>query len=101
MPQFDRFVEANVFKKNLLTCFHGGYLWQDTQVLDNMELISQITGFPMQGLDQSQYFHSNDNDKRLAAKLKQKYGVDRDNNAYVFNTINDREFHIAGNIFFF
>ena len=55
----------------------------------------------MQGPDPSHYFHRKDNNKRLAAKLKQKYGVDRDNNAYVFNTINDREFHIAVNIFFF
>ena len=43
----------------------------------------------MQGPDPSQYFRDKDSDKRLVAKLKNKYGMDRENRAYVVDTIND------------
>ena len=89
MPDFGRLVEANACVKKLLACFHGGYLWLDTKIPVTVELISQITGFPIKGPDPSQYFCGKDNEKWLAAKLKKKYGVDHDKREYVVNTIND------------
>ena len=51
MPHFGRLVEANACDKKLLACFYGGYLWLDQLVPVIVELISQVTGFPMQGPD--------------------------------------------------
>ena len=52
----------------------------------------------MNGPDLSQYFHGKDNNKWLATKLKQKYGMDRGRRAYIIDTINEQEVHIVENI---
>ena len=68
MPHFGHTTEANACVKELLACFHGGYLWLDTPVLVTVELISQLTRFPMKGDDPSQYFCGKDNDTILATQ---------------------------------
>ena len=54
IPHFGILAEVNACIKNLLEFFHEGYLWLDTKVPVTMQLISQIIGFPMKGVDPSQ-----------------------------------------------
>ena len=60
-----------------------------------VDFISEIMGFPKDGPDPSQYFKARDNDKRLAARLKKKYDLQRDGRAYCINSINDQIVHIG------
>ena len=95
MPHFGWLNEANACVKQILVCFHGGTFWLDTPIVITVDLISEITGLPMDGLDPSQYFKGRDNDKRLATWLKQKYDLQRDGRAYRIDIINDRMVRIA------
>ena len=63
MPHFGRLNEANACVKQLLACFHGGTLWLDTPIEVTVDLIAEITGLPKDGIDPSQYFKGQDNDK--------------------------------------
>ena len=53
MSHFGRPTEVNAYVKQLLECFHGGYLWLDEPIEVMVELISAITGLPKDGLDPS------------------------------------------------
>ena len=55
MPHFGQPTKVNACVKQLLACFHGGYLWLDELVVVTVELISEITGLPKDGPDPSQY----------------------------------------------
>ena len=44
----------------------------DMPIVITVDLISEITGLPKDGVEPSQYFRGRDNDKRLAARLKEK-----------------------------
>ena len=61
--------------KQLLACFHGGYLWLDELVEVTVGLISEITGLPKDEPDSSQYICSKDNDQKLAMTLKKQYDL--------------------------
>ena len=79
----------NACVKHLLACFHGGMLWLDTPVEIIVELMSDITWIPKDGPDPLQYFRGKDNDKRLVARLKKRYGLQHDGSAYRIDSIND------------
>ena len=55
-------------------------------------------GFSMKGGNLSQYFHGKFNNKRLAARLKNKYDVVRDKRAYVIRKITDRVVRVTTNM---
>ena len=69
------FIEVNEFVKQILSCFHDGYLWLGTKVPITINLISQIIDIPKVGVDPSQYFRGKDNNKKLAAILKNKSSI--------------------------
>ena len=69
--------------------FQGRMLWLDTLVKIMVYLITNIMGDPKDGPEPSQYFIGKDNDNRLAARLKKKYGLQRDGRAYHIDGIND------------
>ena len=46
MPHFGRSKEVNTYVRQLLVCFHGGFMWIDKPYSINVELIALITGFP-------------------------------------------------------
>ena len=81
MPNFSHSVEANACVKKLLACFHDEYIWIDTKVPVTIELISQIIGFPMAGVDLLKYFSGKGSDKKLVVKLKRKHVVIKDKHA--------------------
>ena len=65
MPHFGRLNEANMCVNQILALFHGRTLWLDTPIEVTVDLIAEITRFPKDGLDPSQYFKGQDHDKRL------------------------------------
>ena len=90
MPHFGRLNAANMCVKQLLVCFHGGTLCLDIAIVITVDLISEITGFPKDGVDPSQYFRGIDNDKWFATQLKERYDLQRDSRAYHIDGINER-----------
>ena len=56
MFDFGRPTKVNACVKQLLACFHGGFLWLDESVEVTMGMISYITGFPKDRPDPSQYY---------------------------------------------
>ena len=64
-------------------------------ILITMDLISEITGFPKDGADPSQYFRGRDNYKRLAARLKETYDLQRGSREYCINSIIERVVRIG------
>ena len=70
-----------------MVCFHSGYLWMGKNIPIVVDLISYIVGLPKAGVNLSQYFRGKDNDKKLATKMQNKYGVVKDKRAYVIDTI--------------
>ena len=53
MMHFGRSTEVNACMKQLLACFHGGFLWLDKPVDVIVGNISEITGLPKDELDPS------------------------------------------------
>ena len=70
-------------------------LWLDTPITLIVDLNSEITGLPKDGEDPSQNFKGRDNDKCLAAWLKERYDLQRDGRSYHINSINEQEVHIG------
>lgn len=60
----------------------------DVKVPIMVYLISQITNLPMIGVDMFHYFRGKDNNKKLATRLKKKYGMVIDTMVYIICTIN-------------
>lgn len=98
MPHFGQLNEANACVKQLLAYFHGGTLWFDTPVKITVDLISDITRFSKDRPDPSYYFRGNDNDKKLAVRLKNPYGLECGERDYRINSIDDQEVHISTRI---
>ena len=89
VSHFGHSTELNARVKQILSNFHGVYLWLDTKFPITIDLISYITRMPMAGVNPSQYLREKDKNKRLVAKLKNKYEVTRDKKPYVINNINE------------
>ena len=89
MLHFGWINEANACVKQLLACFHGGYLWLDEPVAFTVELISEIMGIPKHGPDPSQYIWGKDNERKLEMTLKKGYARERDGRAYRIDSVND------------
>ena len=69
MSHFKHNLQANTYVKELLFCFHRGFLWLDRLYPVDVELISSITGLTKKGHDPASYLHQN----RDTTKMKQKY----------------------------
>ena len=80
--------------KKFLAHFNGGYLWFGTNVHVTVDLIYRTTSLPNIGVDTSQYFCEKYNDKKLVARLWNKYDVVNGKWAYVINTINEKVIHV-------
>ena len=46
MPHFGRSEPVGMYVKQLLVCFHGGYIWMNKPYEVMTDLISAITGLP-------------------------------------------------------
>ena len=90
MPHFGRLNKANACVKQLLACFHGGKLWLNEPIQVTVDLIANITRFPKVGEDLTQYFRGQDNDKKLSKQLKERFGLQRDGQAYCIDSISSK-----------
>ena len=71
----------------------------DQLVTVTMEIISEITGFPKDGLEPSHYFKGKRNDKILDARIKNKYVLQHDGWVYHVDIINDLTICIGARVF--
>ena len=70
MPHFGHSSPVGMYVKQLLVCFHGGYLWMNKPYEVTVDLISAITGLPKKGLNLAPYLHKdvenmNKNDMKI------------------------------------
>ena len=63
-----------------------------------VDLIYQITVLTKEGVDPSQYFKGKDNDKKLEARLRKKYGVVKYKREFVIDTINYQALRVVKNL---
>lgn len=69
IPHFNHSSEVNVVVKLLLSCVHDGYLWLESKIDLNIDLIHRITDLSKVGDDLSVHFVGKKYDRKLAAKL--------------------------------
>jgi hypothetical protein len=77
IPHFGRGQYASACIKKLLAVTHGGDIWLDKPIPITIELIMQITGLPIQGMDPTLILDDKSKEKALAGEMKKKYGTDR------------------------
>jgi hypothetical protein len=66
IPHFGRGQYATTCIKQLLAVMHGGDVWLDKPVPITIELIAQITGLPIQGMDPMLILDDKSKEKALA-----------------------------------
>jgi hypothetical protein len=77
LPHFGRGQYATTCIKQLLAVTHGGDIWLDKPVPITVELIAQITGLPIRGMDPALFLDDKTKEKALAEEMKKKYGTTR------------------------
>jgi hypothetical protein len=77
IPHFGRGQYAMACIKKLLEVMHGGDVWLDKPIPIIVELIAQITGLPIRGMDPALILDNKSKEKMLAEEMKKKYGTDR------------------------
>jgi hypothetical protein len=89
VPHFGCGKHINGCVKQLLARVHGGIIWMDRPVPINVDLISEITGLPMDGEKLEQYLEEKMKEKSISDEIKAKYGVERGNMGINISDIND------------
>lgn len=67
----------NAVVKVLLSCVNGEHMWLDRRVDIIIDLIHQIIGLRKTGVDPATHFVGKDQDKKLVARLINKYNLIR------------------------
>ena len=88
MPHFGHSGPVGMYVKQLLVCFHGGYLWLDKPYKVTVDLILDVTGLPWKGLDPTIYLH-NDGENIDKTGMKTKYQLIHDEKGFLINSIED------------
>jgi hypothetical protein len=78
LPHFSRGQNATTCVKNLLAVTHGGDIWLDKPIPITVELIAQITGLPIWGMDPALVLDDKSKEKVLVEEMKKKYGTSRE-----------------------
>jgi hypothetical protein len=84
--------------KQLLVVTHGWDVWLDKLIPVTIELITQITGLPIRGMDPALILNDKSKEKALVEKMKKKYGTDRGTRGIIIKQINDAMTQIGANI---
>jgi hypothetical protein len=77
LPHFGIGQYATTCIKIFFAVTHGGDIWMDKIVPITIEIIAQITGLPIQGMDPALFLDDKTKDKALAEEMKKKYGTAR------------------------
>jgi hypothetical protein len=89
LPHFGRGQYATTCIKQLLAIMHGGDIWLDKPVLITFELITQITGLPIRGMDPALILDDKSKEKTLAEEMKNKYSTARGTRGIIIKWINN------------
>jgi len=100
IPHFGRGQYAMACVKQLLAVMHGGDVWLEKSVPIIIELIAQIIGLPIQGMDPMLILDDKSKEKALAEEMKKKYGIDRGKRGIMIKRINDVVTQLGENILF-
>ena len=88
MPHFGRTTPVGMYVKQLLVCFHGGYLRLDKSYDITVKLVSAIIGLPRQGIDPALCLHK-EGEKLDKNDMKSKYQLGHDGKGFLLSSIND------------
>jgi hypothetical protein len=66
LPHFGRGQHAIACIKQLLSVMHGGDIWLENLESINVEIITNITGFPSRGMDPMHFLDEKSREKALA-----------------------------------
>jgi hypothetical protein len=89
LPHFGRGQNATTCVKQLLAVTHGGDIWLDKPIPITIELIVQITGLPIRGMDPALVLDDKSKEKALAEEMKKKYGIARGMRGIIIKWINN------------
>jgi hypothetical protein len=70
IPHFRNSKNVGLYVKQLLSRVHGGILWMDMLVPIDVDLISNITRFPTNGVRPEDYLENKERDKEIAKEVK-------------------------------
>ena len=88
MPHFGRSGPVRMYVKQLLVCFHGGYLWLNKPYEVTVDLILDITGLPQKGIDPTLYL-MNEGEKTDKNDMKTKYQLLHGGKGFLISSIED------------
>lgn len=71
IPHFGHSLEVNVVVKLLSSCVHDSYLWLESKIDLNIDVIHMIMGLSKVGDDANVHFVGKKFDRKLASKLTQ------------------------------
>jgi hypothetical protein len=72
IPHFGRGRYAMTCTKKLLAVVHGGDIWLDKPIPITVELITEITGLPTEGMDPALILDDKSKEKTLVEEMKKK-----------------------------
>ena len=68
---------------------HGGDIWLEKPIPITVDLIAQITGLPIQGMDPMLILDNKSKEKALAEEIKKKYGIASRTRGIIVKQINN------------
>ena len=89
IPHFGRSPKVNAVVKLLLSCVHDRYLWMESKIDLNIDVIHRMTGLSKVGDDPSVHFVGKKSDRKLAEKLTQELKLKKGTKAYDSADIED------------
>jgi hypothetical protein len=89
IPHFGKGQYASACVKQLLAVMHGGDVCMEKSIPITIELITQIIGLPIRGMDPTLILNDKSKEKALAEKMKNKYGIDRVTRGIIIKGINN------------
>ena len=84
MPHFVHNTYINTYMRQLLVCFHRGWLWLDRPYSVDVDLIAMIMGLPKEEGDPTLYLA-----QKNTTRMKQKYKLQLPNKGFLIGTIED------------
>jgi hypothetical protein len=89
LPHFGKGQNAIECIKKLLAVTHGGDIWLDKVVPITVDLIAQIKGLPIRGMDPALFLDDKTKEKAPVEEMKKKYGTSRGTRGIIIKRINN------------
>lgn len=89
IPHFGRSLEVYIVVKLSLSCVHDGYIWLESKININVDVIHRIMSLRKIGDDPSVHFVGKKIDRKLAGKLTQQLDLKIGTKAYDSTNIED------------